>query len=365
MNKKGGLNLLDFLATGINKQDPAIRAILSDENGEGAVANETEALAGFIDYYTRTGDVRNHRGGSLEMITGLFARQRRRLLEDDGILLRRFLALTERGGDTIWGNVLNMKHVIEAYFTDIVCHVAESTGENNMLDDGDFESDYAWTMGGGAARSHDARFSGRFGVCFGGAGGEYCAQQQVDRLVTAGVYTLHFFLNGRCGVVIENDGRFWNANPQRFSGDTVLAWEDEEVVNLFESPEWNNVHCFIVLSEDTRNLTVRFTGIEGSRAYIDYVRLFPKPANPSYTLVIQYEGYRVTEKTLHLAEDGEDPVYGVDYENESYFDNAFVVGPAGVSGSRAFRALLDTVRPLGIEAFVEFVGKETIEQEEI
>jgi len=214
-------------------------------------------------------------------------------------------------------------------------------------------------------RSHAARFSGRYGVRFGGAGGEYCVQQQVDRLVTAGVYTLHFFLNGRCGVVIENDGRFWNANSQRFSGDTVLEWEDAEVVNVFKSPAWNNVHCFLVLPEDTRNLTIRFVGMEGSWAYIDYVRLFAKPANPSYTLVLQYEGYATSEKTLHLAADGEDPVYGIDFENERFFDNAFIVGPEGVTGSPAFRAVLDTVRPLGIQTFVEFVGRETVEQEEV
>jgi|GEM_PF-2252613 len=363
MNEREGQNLLDFLAGGIDKTDPVINAILSDENGEGAVANEAEGLARFVDYYTRTDDVRNHRGNSLEMLVRLFAKQRRRLLESDGIMLRRFLALTERKGDGIWGNALNMKHVIETYFRNIACYVAESTGETSILDNGDFESEVAWTLGGGAAYSYPARFSGRRGLSFGGAGGESCAQL-VDRLVLSGIYTFHFFLCGKCGVVIENGGRFWNANAQRFSGDTVLEWVDDEVVNVFESPGgWDNVFCFLVLLEDTRGLAIRFVGLEGETAYIDYARLFVKPLNSSYTLVLLYEGYAITGKTLHLAVDGEDPVAGVDYERESYFDNAFIVGPEGASGSRAFWDVLDTVRPQGIRAFAEFVGRAIMEEE--
>jgi hypothetical protein len=65
MNEKESLNLLDFLAAGINKQDPCVKAVLSDEEGEGATANEVEAVVRFIDYYIRTDDVRNHRGKSL------------------------------------------------------------------------------------------------------------------------------------------------------------------------------------------------------------------------------------------------------------------------------------------------------------
>jgi hypothetical protein len=119
MNEKEGLNLLDFLATGINKDDPIIKAILSDENGEGAAANEIEEAITFINYYTTTDNVRNHKGKSLEMIAKLFAKLRRRVNENDDVLLRRLLALTCRQGDTIWGNSLNMSHVFEAYFNGI------------------------------------------------------------------------------------------------------------------------------------------------------------------------------------------------------------------------------------------------------
>jgi len=217
MNEKEGLDLLDFLATGINKADPSIQVVLSDENGEGAIANEATELVAFIDYYTRTDDVRNHKGYTLEMIAKLFAKLRRRVSETDEVLLRRLLALVERKRDTIWGNALNMKHVFETYFKDITCYVAENTNdtETDILDNGDFESSDAWALEGGAAYSYDARFSGKRGLYFDG-GGQFCIQQ-LERLIVAGNYTFHFFLHGKCGIIIEReDGKYWNANDQEF-----------------------------------------------------------------------------------------------------------------------------------------------------
>ena len=363
MNEKEGLNLLDFLATGINKEDTAIKAILSDENGKGAIANEAEELVRFIDYYTRTDDVRDHRDKSLEMIVKQFTKLRRRVAESDEVLLRRFLALTSRKGDDIWGTALNLKHVFETYFKDITCYVAENTNKNSILNNGDFELDDAWTLQGGAVYSYDARFSGNRGVYLSGAPGELCVQR-LERLILAGNYAFHFFLHGKCGVIIESEnGKYWNANDQVFSGDVILEWVDEEFVNIFQSPDgWEDVFCFLVMPEDARSLTIKFVGIEDETAYIDYARLFVKPLNMSYTLIFQFMGYTITNKSLHLGAVGEDPIQEIDYENESYFDRAFIVGPIGVAKSQAFKSVLDLVRPRGIQAFTEFVEKNVVEE---
>jgi hypothetical protein len=365
MNEKEGLNLLDFLATGINKADPCIQAVLSDENGEGAAAGEAEALVRFIDYYTRTDDVRNHHGYTLEMIAKLFARLRRRVSEMDEVLLRRLLALVERKRDTIWGNALNMKHVFETYFREITCYIAENTNDEdaNILNNADFELDDAWALGGGAVYSYDARFSGKRGLYFDGGGSQSCIQR-LERLITAGNYTFHIFLHGKCGVIIEReDGKYWNANDQQFTGEVVLEWVDDEVLNIFEKPDgWDDAFCFIKIPEDIHRITIKIVSIEGETADIDRSRLFPKPLNPSYTLIFRYEGYSITDKSLHTGAAGEDPIQGIDYEDESYFDHAFIVGPAGVSQSRAFKTVLDVVRPRGIQAFAEFVEKNTVEE---
>jgi hypothetical protein len=365
MNVREGLNLLDFLATGINRQDQSIQVVLSDEEGEGAVANELELLVQFINYYTRTDDVRNHAGRTLEMIAKLFTKLRRRVSESDEILLRRLLALTERKGDTIWGNSLNMKHVFETYFKDIKCYVAENTNKDSILDDGNFEQDDVWALEGGAAYSYDARFYGIRGLYFDGGAGETCTQE-LQRLFVAGNYTFHFFLSGKCGLIIQDeDGKYWNANDQKFTGDVVLKWVDDKVVNIFEKEEdWDDAFCFISLPKDLHKITFKFVSIEDETAYIDYARLFKKPLNPSYTLIFQYEGYTITDKSLHLGVVGEDPIQGVDYDNESYLDHAFIVGPTGISQSQAFKNVLDLVRPRGIQPFSEFVEKNIVEQEE-
>jgi hypothetical protein len=364
MNEREGQNLLDFLATGINKSDPCIQALLSDENGEGALANEAEALVRFLDYYTKNNDVKQHHGYTLEMIAKLFAKLRRRVYETDEVLLRRLLTLVGRKRDTIWGSALNMKHIFETYFEEIACYVAENTNaeDTNILSNADFEFDDAWEMNGGAAYTNDARFSGKRGLYFDG-GGESCVQQ-LERLIPAGNYTLHFFLRGRCGVVIEReDGKYWNANEQKFAGDVVLEWVDDEALNIFEKPDgWDDVYCIIKMPEDIQKIKIKIMSIENEAAYIDHVRLFPKTLNPSYTLVFQYEGYSISEKSLHMGAVGEDPIEGIDYADESYFDHAFIVGPVGLSQSQAFKNVLDIVRPCGIQVFTEFVEKYIIEE---
>jgi hypothetical protein len=364
MNDKEGLNLLDFLATGINKRDPVIHAVLSNESGEGAAANELEALLRFINYYTRTADVRNHKGYTLEMIAKLFAKLRRRLGEHDGTLLRRLLALTERKGDTIWGNALDIKHVIETYFEDITCFVAENTNEKSVLNNGDFEEEDAWILEGGAVYAYAARFSGKRGVYFDGVSGGTCTQE-LDTPLPSGNYTFHFFLKGKCGLVIQRaDGKYWNANDQKFTGEVVLEWVDDETVNIFEKEDWEDAFCFIKIPGGIHNITFRFISVDGETASIDYARFFQKPLNPSYTLVIRYQGYTIADKPLHLAEGREDPLPGVGYEDESYFDHAFIIGPMGITHSAAFKSIIDLVRPQGIQVFTEFVERSIIEQEE-
>jgi hypothetical protein len=362
MNEKEGLNLLDFLATGINRNDPAIQAILSDYEGEGATANEIEELVEFIDYYTRTDDVKDHEGESLEMIVKQFTKLRHQLEETDAVLLRRMRALTERQGDEIWGNGPNLEHVFETYFGGINAYVCESTNEESLLRNGDFEEDNNdWTLAGGAAYTADARFSEKRGLYFSGAAGQSCLQTLID--ISAGVYTLHFFLKGKCGVIIQNaSGTYFNADEKVLWNTDANPWQIEPVTNWFDHDDWRDAFCFVVLKAETTELKIKFVPEEGREAYIDYARFFLKPNNPSYTIVIQYEGYAVEDKTLHLAEGEADPVSDVNYGKESYFDHSYIVGRKGALQSVVYKSLLDTVRPRGIQVFVEFVERTEVEQ---
>jgi hypothetical protein len=354
MNDTEGQNLLDFLATGINKNDPVIQAVLSNYEGEGATANEVTDLVAFIDYYTRTDDVKNHEGESLDMVVKQFAKLRRHLEESDRVLVRRMLALTERKGDTVWGTATDIEHVFETYFGGVNAYVCENTAQESLMQNGDFEKDADWTLVGSAVYTADARFSGKRGLYFSGAAGQSCLQTLID--ISSGVYTLHFFLKGKCGVIIQNaNGQYFNANEK------VLAWSSSAVTNWFDHDDWRNAFCFIVLSAKTAQLTIKFVSATGREASVDYARLFLKPLNPSYTVVIQYEGYAITNKTLHLGIGAADPIPDVDYAHESYFDHAYIVGRKGALQSAIYQSVLDAVKPRGIQALMEFVEKTELE----
>jgi hypothetical protein len=356
MNGKEGLNILDFLAGGINRSDAVIQALFSNDEGEGAIANEAEAAIAFIDYYTRTDDVKNHKTGSLEMIAKQFAKLKRRPQESDARLLRRTLALTERKGDVIWGNALNMKSVFETYFENIHAYVSENTGGASLIKDGDFEED-GWALSGSAGYAYEARFSGKRGLFFDGSP---ASAIQTAGGLPPGLYTFHFFLSGKCGVKIRNSrGEFWDGTAE--AGNYVLAWKSGEFVNVFESGEWNDVYCFIrTAGEPLEELSIEFVPVPGSGAKIDYARLFEKPANPSYAVTFQYEGYSLAAKTMRLGAGNSDPVSGANYKKESYFDHSYIVGREGAFRGEVYRSLLDAVRPRGIQAFAEYVEKTEI-----
>jgi hypothetical protein len=362
MNEREGLNLLDFLPTGVNKNDPVVQAIFSDFEGDGAIANEVEEIIAFIDYYTRADDAKNHRGSSLEMIAKLFSGLQRQLEENDVRLLRRMRALAERRGDEIWGNGPNLEHVFETYFGGINAYVCESTNDESLLRNGDFEDDdNDWTLVGGAAYTADARFSEKRGLYFSSAAGQSCLQTLID--ISAGVYTLHFFLRGKCGVIIQNaSGKYFNADEKVLWNEAMNPWQTTPVTNWFDHDDWRDAFCFVVLKAETTQLKIKFVSTAGREAYIDYARFFLKPNNPSYTIVIQYEGYAVEDKTLHLAEGEVDPISNVDYDKESYFDHSYIVGRKGALQSVVYKSVLDMVRPRGIQAFVEFVERTETEQ---
>ncbi|MDR1904040.1 MAG: hypothetical protein LBQ88_17355 [Treponema sp.] len=364
MNGSGGLNLLDFLAAGINKNDPVIQAVLSDYEGHGATANELAELIAFIDYYTRTDGVKRHEGESLEMIVKQFTKLRRQLEETDAVLLRRMRSLTERQGDEIWGNGPNLEHVFETYFCGINAYVCESTNEESLLQNGGFEEDTDdWTLAGGAAYTADARFSEKRGLYFNGADGQSCLQALID--ISAGAYTLHFFLKGKCGVIIQDaGGKYFNAAEKTLWHEEINPWQAEPVTNWFDNnDEWRDAFCFVLLRAETAKLKIKFVSAAGRDAFIDYARFFLKPPNPSYTIVIQYEGYAVEDKTLRLAAGEADPIEDAGYGKESYFDHSYIVGRKGALQSAVYKSVLDMVRPRGIQAFVEFVERTETEEQ--
>lgn len=344
-----GLNLREYTATGINIEDEVYKAIFSDDEGRGALALELDASVDFINYYTRTDDVRNHKGTSLELIVKEFTNFNRRVQEKDEIYLRRFLAITERKKDEVWGTKWNIKHVFEAYFSGIEAFVAENTADMDLIINGDFEEDNdSWTLEGGAEISYSARFSGSRGLYFNRIQGS--AVQFID--LEKGFHVLHFFLQGKIDVEIKSSaGKYWDMDK--------VEWSDNPLVNRFESGIWDDLSMFIkVLQDEGDTLAIKFIGIEDAVTSVDYVRLYKKLPYPTYTVIVKYEGYAVADKTLHLGKGTEDPDPAITwYPRESYFDNSYVLGRIGAYRKEVYFSLLEIIRPKGIKAFVETIEK--------
>jgi hypothetical protein len=344
-----GLNLIKYTAAGINTEDDSFKAVFSDESGEGALAVELDALVDFINYYTRTDDVRNHRGYSLDMIIKEFMNINRRVFEKDDLYLRRFLAVTERKKDQIWGNKWNIKHIFEAYFSGIEAFVAENTSDENLIINGDFErGDENWIIEGGAEISGSARFSGSAGLYFNRIRGSASQSLELEK----GAYALHFFLQGDVDVEVKNSaGKYWDMN--------ILEWMDNPTSNRFSSGAWDDQSMFIkILRDEGDSATLKFIGDEDSVITLDYARLYRKPPYPTYTVIVKYEGYAVTDKTLHLGKGMEDPDPAISwYSRESYFDNSYIIGRIGAYRNEVYLELLEAVRPKGIRAFVEAVER--------
>jgi hypothetical protein len=344
-----GENLKKYTATGINTDGEIYKAIYSDDEGNGALANELDRLVEFINYYTRTDDVRNHMGNSLELIIKEFTSFNRRVMEKDDIYLRRFLAVTERKKDHVWGTKWNIKHIFETYFSGIEIFMAENTSDTDFMVNGDFEeSDEGWDIDGGAEISYSARFSGRRGLYFNRSAGS--ASQSIE--LEKGVYVLHFFLQGEIDVEVKNsEGKYWDMKE--------LKWSDAPLVNSFGSEYWDDKSMFIKVLPDTGDtIKITFFGGNDNVITLDYVRLYDKLPYPAYTVIVKYDGYAVADKTLHLGKGTEDPDPKITwYPRESYFDNSYVVGRIGAYRKEVYFSLLDIIRPKGIKAFVETIEK--------
>jgi hypothetical protein len=344
-----GLNLRKYTATGINKEGEIYKSVFSDDEGDGALALELDAAVDFINYYTKTDDVRNHKGNSLDLIIKEFTKLNRRVFEKDEIYLRRFLAVTERKKDLVWGTKWNIRHIFEMYFAGVEVFVAENTSEENLIINGDFEEDAGgWNIEGGAEISYSARLSGSRGLYFNRTPG--AASQSVN--LERGVYVLHFFLQGNVGVEIKNSaGKYWDMNS--------LEWLDNPSVNKFESGSWEDKSMFIkIIPTDGDERTIKFIGSDDYVTTLDYVRLHRKLPYPTYTVIIKYEGYAIADKTLHLGKGMEDPDPAITwYPRESYFDNSYVVGRIGAYRKEVYFSLLELIRPKGIRAFVETIER--------
>ena len=428
-----GNHLLSYLPTALNPIDTLIQALFSNQYGEGALANECEALKLFIDYHSLSSSIQNHLSTTLDSLAILFTTLKRYTGESDDAYRTRISAVMTRNKALVWGTKWDISHFISHYIfhstsiplfhsavtnqhLETLCFILENTDhpDNNLLPAGDFEqsqqASQLWTLHDNACIKEDVNkvFTGLQALFIepeirDTEKLEALAEQSIT--LSAGVYTIHYFVRGPGELVILNSsGRYFNADYD------VLAWQNEPFSNFVPyTPslpyrEWSDRYFFIKLQVDD-TITFRFINnsdkvclVEGAMrlstgnedpedaitvyekesflgysfpitnfvtkqynkytAIIDHVQLFNKLPYPSYTVLLYYEDYQsvITGNVIRLAGGDEDDDIELiaNYKKQSYYhEKNYIYGRSGTFSEERLEAIFNMVKPLGLQLFYE------------
>lgn len=338
-----GDELLNNLPAAIDRDDPVISALFSDEKGNGAIVNALSTVADFIDSYTTTEEINEQKGTVLDKTALFFTGIQRNAEETDDGYLRRVKTVAVRNNDLVFGTSWNMKSVFQRFFRTAAVHVIENTlsySEDNLLVNYDFEEEGGWIFSG-AVKEAVARFSGETGAKITNG----YIEQQVNNL--KGTYFLHFFLYGKCYVSIrDSTNKYWN--------EEAMAWQISPCQELKEANVFSNISMFFI-TEDTKNITIRFSSVTGYQAYIDYCGLFFKNAFSSFAVIVAFSG-EAKGKLFSAAPGTSDPTIDIqNYDNVSYFSQDFLQGiPNGIT-NRYYEQVLQNIKPMGVKAYLVFI----------
>ena len=108
---------------------------------------------------------------------------------------------------------------------------------------------------------------------------------------------------------------------------------------------------------DGTEVTVTITGDKDSK--VDLITLDKKKNYPCFVVYVWFDGVMVGGNTLHLSQDGEDPIPGLKYDKESYFDNTFFSGVSGNTfAADVYQDILNMVKAAGTKGDIVLLIKE-------
>lgn len=350
-----GYEVVKFLPAGWNREDEFLRAFIGDSEGVGAIAQEIQALADYIKYESRTTKADVMTGKELDYLGRVFLGLIRRHGETALKYRNTFLGIIRRGGAPVFGTKWDILWVFQQIMAkDIAFDVVEYTNAINLVQNADFDFlGDPWYFNGMVELNLDAKFTALRGVDLYGPTGEAAQTFSSD---LEGEYILHWYLRGTCGVQIENAvGHWWN-------GEQGL-WQGERFTNYYAHGTTQDTHTDVfidfTLSGRYEQVTAHFVW-GGQRGHIDHVRCYRRPGNPSFSLVVRYQGTLINTKTFHLdrtyAQGDPDPF--IDYRLKGYFDYSPIVGRRAGDRVGWYEFLMDLVCPKGVqycfdETFIE------------
>lgn len=341
----------------------------------GAIANELEYVCAYLDYITRTSSITDFYGEQLTRIARFFLGMVRYPEESDELFRTRFNSLVVRGGNTSWITKWMIRDVFAYFFDTTELYIIENYTKDTLIVDGSFEDDPAlnWDVGESGSSTitwdTDEMFDGGFCAAFSvDSSGSNCYIEQTIPSVPEGTYVLSLFskddraYSGDLFCIYirrSSDSYYYNFETLTWQADAACL-----VVPPHSSIRYEIVQAFVSVDSGTAgdDLTIRFenVGVPSSAYtfYIDRIVFGEMLPNPSVMVLVVSTGLgESSSNSLALLEGVEDPVGGVDYTLASYFDQCFLIGWGTVGTLEYYMALLQLIKPAGVESTVVVVDR--------
>lgn len=409
-----GSRLLKCLPERVNKNDPIIKALFSNDTETSSFETMFKYGQEVLDRFASVDDFYNYSDSELDYATSFFTKFARNFEESDNEIKERVKAVLNRKDDVTWGTAENIKHVFEQYFDTAKVYLLENCGEfttttdnlietsnvnfvanpyfNDVSEEGDL-LDWDSTLTG--TISKEEAFCGSNSVKL--ESGQELTQtitipndEDFPDFATEDFYFLHFFCNGKTTVKVKKRELIFTSQDglnvidteamQNVQFENTNLWVIGEDLNTgnttsrttnndLESEEWLPF-CVLFKAKANDQIKIEFSNTQeaesGNVAYIGLVQLFKRQPFSQFCVIARFLTEAGTQQTLHLADGQEDLTPETQeeierYENESYHDNTFISGGGSGGSIDVLNSILKLVKPCGIKAYIKVVMKESTE----
>lgn len=349
-----GKRLFDNLPPKFNRNGEILNALIANNEGTGAL--EKMFLYGDTvkENYAKADNVYEMASGLIDQTMDMFSFFERFYNESDGSFVKRNKSIFVRGGDITFGTAWNVQHVFEYYFPAAKIFLVDNIGRwtENILVNSNFESDLPseiakWTMTG-CVLNKDGAFSGGKGVYFT-SNGIVSQSAMVDG---GKYYFVTCAVNGHVTINVTDK-----------SGNNKTLYTIGEKINgsggsgrSVDTENWRFIQMFF-FADKTEELKISISGDKDSK--VDLITLDKKKDYPCFVVYAWFDGVMVGGKTLHLSKSGEDPIPGINYNKESYFDDTFFSGVSGNTfAADIYQDILNMVKAAGTKGDIVLLTKE-------
>lgn len=323
----------------------------------GGIAQEHDALKTNIAVVSRHSEKLENIGGDmLDELTVRTTGFERLQGEGDKNYRKMMYAFFRRNKNKSWATKWVLIDALSYFVNKDTIHFFDNWIETNLLLDNDFEAieagEYAapfgaWTPLGGSVFV-DVTDTFQEARCLRVPGAAMVRQDVA--IGSAGAYVLIVPFKGTLTVTVErlSDGKQWSP--------AAMAWLASASTALLNSgPRYEGHEQFILMDgPDTLRFTFGPAGPSGEFR-IDYLQFGQKPSYPYFHIIVSTFGQG--SEFLNAWPPGADPISGLDYSHSAYLDVDFIGGAGTGMPVVYYERILDVLKPCGVRAGIDFIGR--------